>query len=215
MHKGYLKGAGNWPLLPSVPGPTSLFCLHQPHEMETMPEVLKYNGEEIRAIRTTTHLQHPSNPRSNYTMSWIIALGIIRQPVEKPYRRSRAGKSLFKRIHAIISNNKICRTSKNFGNESNLIHIQPIPSNQSGLTLSHVNIRSIRNKIPQIQEHIHYRKVDIYAITETWLKAESKEQVHSIAPLGYSLISQEQMAALVGGLHYCTGPSLMSPKYRV
>ena len=136
-----------------------------------MSEIMKYTEEEMRVIRTATYSQHPSNPLSNFTMSWIIALGIKRQPVDTPYRRSRAGKSLFKKIHAIISNNVIYRTSKNFRNESNLIHIQSRPSNQFGLTLSHANIRSIRNKIPQLQEQIQYMKVDICAITETWLKA--------------------------------------------
>ena len=53
---------------------------------ETMPEVLKYAEEELRTIRTTTPSQHPSNPLSNFTMSWFIDLGIKRQPVEKPYR---------------------------------------------------------------------------------------------------------------------------------
>ena len=131
-----------------------------------MPEILKYTEEELRIIGTATHSQHPSNCLSNFTISWIIALG-IKRPVDTPYRRLRAGKSFFKKIHVIISNDIIYRTSKNFRNESNLIHIQPRPSNQFGLTLSHANIRSIGNKIPQLQEQIQYMKVNISAITET------------------------------------------------
>ena len=130
-----------------------------------MPETLKYTEDELRVIRTATHSQHPSNSLSNFTMSWIIALGIKRQPVDTPYRRSRAGKLLFKKIHAIISNNIIYRTSKNFRNESNLNHIQPRPSNLFGWTLSHANIRSIGNKITQLQEQIQYMKVNVCAIT--------------------------------------------------
>ena len=53
--------------------------------------------------------------------------------------------------------------------------------------------------IPQLQEHIHYRKVDICAITETWLKAECEEQVHSIAPPGYNLISHPRTDGQNGG----------------
>ena len=142
-------------------------------------------------------------------MSWIITLGIKRQPVDTPYRRSRAGKLLFKKSHAIISNNIIYRTSKNFRNESNLIHIQPRPSNQFRLTLLHASIRSIRNKIPQLGEQIQYMKVDICVITETWLKAVSEKPVHNIAPPGYNLISHPRM----GWLHwwgYCTAVQVLS-----
>ena len=164
-----------------------------------MPEILKYTEEELRVIRTATHFQHPSNYLSNFTISWIIALGIKRKPVDTPYRRSRAGKSLFKKIHAIISNNIIYRTSKNFRNESNLNHTQPIPSNHFRLTLSHANIRSIRNKIWYLQEQIQYMKFDICAISETWLKAESEEPVHNKAPPGYNLISLPRMDGHIGG----------------
>ena len=132
-------------------------------------------------------------------MSWIITLGIKRQLLDTPYRRSRAGKSLFKKILAIILNNIIYRTSKNFRNESNLIHIPPRPSNQFGLTLSHANIRPVWNKILQLQEQIQYMNVNICAITETWLKAESEEPVHNIAPPVYNLISHPRMNGHFGG----------------
>ena len=181
-----------------------------------MPGILKYTEEELRVIRAATHSQEPSNSLSNFTMSWNIALGIKRQPIDTPFRRSRAEKSLFKKIHDIISNNIIYRISKNFRNESNLIHIQPRPSNQFRLTLLHANIRSIRNKISQLQEQIQYMKVDICAITETWLKAESEEPVHNIAPPGYNLISHPRMDGCIGrALHCCKSPPLMSPKHIV
>ena len=41
-------------------------------------------------------------------------------------------------------------------------------------------------------------KVDICAITETWLKAEREEPVHNIAPPGYNLISHPRMDGHIG-----------------
>ena len=42
-------------------------------------------------------------------------------------------------------------------------------------------------------------KVDICAITETWLKAESEEPVHNIEPPGYNLISHPRMDGCIDG----------------
>ena len=42
-------------------------------------------------------------------------------------------------------------------------------------------------------------KVNICAIAETWLKAESEEPVHNIAPPGYNLISHPRMDGHIGG----------------
>ena len=41
------------------------------------------------------------------TRSWIICLGICKQLIDWPYRRSRAGRNMFKKIHTIVTNHLI------------------------------------------------------------------------------------------------------------
>ena len=67
--------------------------------------------------------------------------------------------------------------------------------------ISNINARSICNKIESFQEHLLARKVDICAITETWLKqTDTKHMAHrEVPPEGYSIISHSRLDNRLGG----------------
>ena len=56
---------------------------------------------------------------------------------------------------------------------------------------THVNARSIRNKAPQVQLEIGAQRIDVCAITETWLRPSDEEAIplQQITPPGYDIIS--------------------------
>ena len=100
------------------------------------------------------------------TRAWIIALRIRKQP--KPYRRSKAGHNLFYNIQQRITfrqdNNKATPRKQNFS------LVREIPRSLEKhrmLNISHVNARSVINKVSQFQLEICDRNTDICAITET------------------------------------------------
>ena len=67
--------------------------------------------------------------------------------------------------------------------------------------ISHINARSICNKIESFQEHLLARRVDICAITETWLKqTDTNHMAHrEVPPEWYSIISHSRLDNRIGG----------------
>ena len=101
--------------------------------------------------------------------AWAIALGIRKRPT--PYRRSKAGQKHFHQIHT-IHNRGLWNNNKD---QTRQVGTYLVPVNTTtNLTrlfhISHINARSICSKIESFQEHLLTRKVNICAITETWLK---------------------------------------------
>ena len=58
--------------------------------------------------------------------------------------------------------------------------IPPIPR-VNALTISHVNVRSIWNKILQFQQVVLEENIDICAITETWIKHDDKSTIKDVS----------------------------------
>ena len=67
--------------------------------------------------------------------------------------------------------------------------------------ISHINARLICNKIESFQEHLLARRVDICAITETWLKQTDTNCMshREVPPEGYSIISHSRLDNRPGG----------------
>ena len=98
----------------------------------------------------------------------------------------------FHRIDSIISN---ARQGKKHIREANLKHLTPVQQINKlpyrELNITHVNIRSIVNKIHQLQV-ITLDDCDICAVTETWIKGGSEDEefvMKSIPPEGYKIFS--------------------------
>ena len=123
-------------------------------------------------------------------------LGFRKQPMERTFHRSRAGKQLFHHIHVLISDfhwkpSQIITTGKSLS--SNLINVEPheyCDRPIKGLVkLVHVNARSISNKILDFQEYISSKNVDVCVITEMWLKKDDVLTCKQIPPIGYKIHS--------------------------
>ena len=139
-----------------------------------------------------------------HTRAKIIALGIKKQPLNHPYRRSRGGWRLFHHIEIIISS---ARQVKNHIRETNLKHLIPVQQINKlpyrELNITHVNIRSIASKIHQLQQVITLDNCDICTVTETWIKGGSEDEefvTKSIPPEGYKIFSHPRSDGRIGGV---------------
>ena len=138
-----------------------------------------------------------------HTRARIIALGIKKQPLNHPYRRSRGGKKLFHLIESIISS---ARLVKNHIRETNLKHLIPVQQINKlpyrELNITHVNIQSIASKIHQLQQVITLENCDVCVVTETWVKGGSEDEefvMKSIPPQGYKIFSHPRSDGRTGG----------------
>ena len=134
-------------------------------------------------------------------ISWIINLGIRKQP--RPYRRSRGGMNLFHKIHTRILDRHYSSLTAHNNRCPNTLILKPIPKAMDRhrlLNLSHVNARSITNKIDQFQVEVCDNKVDVCAIMETWIKKDDIEAItKEIPPLGYKIFSKPRTTGKNGG----------------
>ena len=116
---------------------------------------------------------------------------------------SRAGRSLLHQIKRLVSKNTIGKAEKTiFGvNKSNLIEITKEATSTKFFDIAHVNVRSIRNKAPQVQLEIGAHGIDVCAITETWLRQSEEEDIllQQITPPGYDIVSYPRSNGKTGG----------------
>ena len=111
--------------------------------------------------------------------SKIIDLGIKRRWNLRPYRCSRGGRTMFRKIHSFVSNqsdHKSLHFNINGINWANLIPVpmSSIRTNSQKETITHfatINCCSIVKK-QLISTYLHTQNVDICALTETWLKED-------------------------------------------
>ena len=64
-----------------------------------------------------------------------------------------------------------------------------------------MNVRSIRNKAPQVQLEIGAKGIDVCATTETWLRPSDEEAIllQQITPPGYDIVSYPRSNGKTGG----------------
>ena len=129
---------------------------------------MSYSISFLHSIRKLTHVSHANFTIQREVRSRIIDLGIRKQPGEQQlYRRSRAGCKLFSKIHAItskkFSNTKAMTTTGiNLENlQYPFIRLIPPITRANVLTISHVNVRSIWNKILQFQQVVLEENIDM------------------------------------------------------
>ena len=102
--------------------------------------------------------------------SWVIALCILKQHIVRPYRRSKVGIKLFRKILSIISNKVGGESEPNICESYNvMVKTTEIPKCHR-TTISQINARLTATKIPMYQDHVIQENVSIRAITESWLK---------------------------------------------
>ena len=67
---------------------------------------------------------------------------------------------------------------------TNFLNIQLTRERHTHLSLAHVNAWSIRNKTGPFQHHLQDEKIDLCAVTETWLKLDDMVHPREILHLG-------------------------------
>ena len=70
---------------------------------------------------------------------------------------------------------------------------------QHMLKLSHINARSVCNKISTLHHSICHNSIDICAVSETWIKQDEDHTQRKLASPGYKVLSYPQLDGCVGG----------------
>ena len=161
---------------------------------------MSYLSGTLHRIGTRSKTMHDMFYLHSATQSHIIALSIRKKP--RQYRGSKARRSTVGHIHTVITNHG--RTKSNFNIKqnvvlSNLLSIQPSMERHNYLCLAHVNVWSIRNKIVPFQHYLQDEKIDMFAITETWLKPDGVIHPEEIVPSGYDILSKPRRDGRLGG----------------
>ena len=118
------------------------------------PVGMSYLSEFLHRIGTKSRTMYNMFYLCPATQTWIIALGIKRQP--RQYRGSRAGRSVFGCIHCRITSLKE-RSNSNVKWSAvltTLLTIQPTVERHTHLSVAHVNAWSIGNKIGPFQHYL-------------------------------------------------------------
>ena len=151
---------------------------------------LTYSTNFLKDIRKRVKTDYHNFTLPVATRSWIIALCVRKHHASRPYRRSRAGSTLFRKIHSYIMRRERMHNSRPGIVSSNLCNIKCTKrglhsSKGNFLNLAQVNARPICNKIESFHQHISEQEVDICAITETWLRNEDDLATRQIPPESY------------------------------
>ena len=104
---------------------------------------------------------------------------------------------MLKRIHTIVKDHLIRPQTAQICLE-NLAHVASSSKQKSSgryLRLSHINARSVCNKLNDLHQYIDLHNIDLCATTETWIREEDNIAVKELAPNGYKYISFPQRNA--------------------
>ena len=108
----------------------------------------------------------------------------------------RSAKSSYSRHHA--------RKARSKCNTSNLIEIQRLPLNKiaqnSCLSLCLMNAQSIRNKTADFVDYVCENKLDLVAVTETWLQKKDDAVRVKLCPAGYKFVDHPRLRRGRGGI---------------
>ena len=143
-----------------------------------------YDSDELHRIHTLSRENYNLLFLQQIIRSWIICLGIRKQLIDRPYRRSRAGRNMFKKIHTIVIDHLIRSQTAQVCLE-NLAHIASSSRQKSSgrhLMLSHINARSVCNKLNDLHQYINLNNIDLCAITETWMREQGDITEKELAP---------------------------------
>ena len=166
--------------------------------MNTMTGRGTYSTNFLKDIRKRARTDYHNFTLPVATRSWIIALCVCKHHASRPYRRSRAGSTLFWKIHLHIMHRERMHNSHLGIVSSNLCNIDSSKGNF--LNLAKVNAISICNKINSFHQHISEQEVDICAITEIWLRNEDDLATRQIPAEGYKVLSYLRQGRTGGGI---------------
>ena len=161
-------------------------------------ERVNYSRQQLLDLRARSKLQPD-------LYQFLKFQGILRT------RRTRAGKSMkqscgFHRISPLWKVRKPSIVKFTAGaNLNNLVTIKRHPlssTSANSLNFCLLNARSINNKTLQIKDYVVDKKIDIFALTETWLKPDdcSDYIIRDISPTGYAFVHTPRPDGNGGGV---------------
>ena len=163
-----------------------------------MASYTSYTSKILRFIGSTAKVNFLNYHLPQYTRTKIISLGIRKQ--KRSYRQSRAGTNLFYKIHQQVTDRLLRHVNEQIPNFALLKHIPPTAEIHKFFHLSHVNARSIANKVDQFQIEVLDRDIDACAITETWIKQDDIDAItRDISLIGYKILSTPRPSGCIGG----------------
>ena len=170
-------------------------------------KVTKYSSNFLKAIGSLLMLNDnfPCFSVEPEVRSNIIKLGI--RKYKRLYRRSRAGKDLFLKIHTVLTQWRKTRSTKcdTGSNLSNVIEVRTMPvTNKSAhtrqLKYALLNCHSIVNKIQDLHIELCTNNINFCALTEIWIKEDDMLTLNMMCPKGYDFISIPRSDKAGGGL---------------
>ena len=167
-------------------------------------DCLQYSSAILRTIRTASHTNYDNFNLNTLVRSWIISLGICKQPRLQKYRSSRAGQNLFHKIHSVITNKYEANNRKIHSDRTvsitNLVKVIIANNRSVSATLHHINARSICNKITDFHEFVTEANLTLCAIMETWVSDDEQDvRFKEVPPTGYNIISKPRTSSKKGG----------------
>ena len=161
--------------------------------------LISYTSNVLRSIWVKSrHIFYLTNINI-HTRSHIISLGIRKDKSLRCYRRSRAGKNIFKWLHVLLTEHcgtKILHT----WNSKVIKKIMRYTTKPETLSICLINPRSCNNKTALMKQFINDLDLDICAIKETWLKESDEISKTALKPEGYEILSSLCPIRLGGGI---------------
>ena len=177
---------------------------HMCHTKTFQNTSLKYNLDVLCEIRLCAKLE------ANYhlfSMKYELRMGIIGMGIRKRvrlYRSSRAGKRLHYRISPLVNKPRLHRPRNRFLAQRNYVKITSTVNMQCKKTIdcrcATVNCHSIVNKTSEFKVELTDHKLDICALTETWIREGDVTTVVQLCPEGYSAVSIPREGRIGGGI---------------
>ena len=165
---------------------------------------LKYNLDVLREIGQCAKLEANHHP---FSLKYELRMKIIGMDIRKRvrlYRSSRAGKRLHYRISPLVNKPRLHRPRNRFLAQRNYVKITPTVNMQCKKTLDWsfaiVNCHSIVNKTSEFKVELNDHKLDICALTETWIREGDVTTAVQLHPEGYSAVSIPREGRTGGGI---------------
>ncbi len=148
-----------------------------------------YSRENLLCIRdnvNTAELRPSNLALTSITENGLQRLNRVRNVATK--RGVRAGKNVKRPIRTVItSQNKTLSDSRGICH-SNLsqINLKPQVKQIPELLICLANARSAGNKTDELVQYIIEHDIDVFIITETWLKTDDDMKIAELKPSGYA-----------------------------
>ena len=186
------------------PGPSTETQDKSGNKCKLTEKRIVYSREDLLQLNTSNkhHLQ-PSHILDRRTWNTLYDLGIARRrKTHRGHKRLHSYHKFDSNIPVVISSRQL--EERNTPPSRTPRYLVPIPPDQLQTdkqpllaSLFLANARSLRNKIDEVELTLNHSKVDVAAITETWLTNDTQD-VADIS--GYKLYNKNRTGQRGGGV---------------